>query len=256
MKKGILISAFATCGKSYLGKKYSNVIDLESSNYRYINDKSGEVSAEKRKGTVRKLNKEWPFNYYKAIQEALYKYDVILVQLKPEHLDYFDKNNIEYSIIYPSINNWDEVERRCIKRENNDNFIVKLKQVFISYYKNVINRKYKKLYILNDKMKRAEAVALTNFVVKRLKFLNPEPRFFGKRKWEEKLMKFESDFIDVLVNGRNNFYGAIWQFFESNDKIFLGEYGMRELAEHTKKKNNKWLYKHPNEEQEYLVYCE
>ena len=28
MKKGIIIAAFATCGKTYLGKKYKNVIDF------------------------------------------------------------------------------------------------------------------------------------------------------------------------------------------------------------------------------------
>ena len=37
MCKGIIISAFATCGKTYLGKKYKNVIDLESSNYKFDN---------------------------------------------------------------------------------------------------------------------------------------------------------------------------------------------------------------------------
>ena len=37
MAKGIIIAAFATCGKTYLGKKYSNVIDLESSNYKFDN---------------------------------------------------------------------------------------------------------------------------------------------------------------------------------------------------------------------------
>ena len=37
MCKGIILSAFATCGKTYLGKKYKNVIDLESSNYKFYN---------------------------------------------------------------------------------------------------------------------------------------------------------------------------------------------------------------------------
>lgn len=37
MNKGIIIAGFATCGKSVLGKKYSNVIDLESSSYKYNN---------------------------------------------------------------------------------------------------------------------------------------------------------------------------------------------------------------------------
>ena len=32
---GIIIAGFATCGKSMLGGKYKNVLDLESSVYRY-----------------------------------------------------------------------------------------------------------------------------------------------------------------------------------------------------------------------------
>ena len=35
MANGIIIAGFATCGKSVLGKKYSNVIDLESSYYKH-----------------------------------------------------------------------------------------------------------------------------------------------------------------------------------------------------------------------------
>ncbi len=42
MKEGIIIAAFATCGKSYLGKKYKNVIDLESSNYKYISNEAND----------------------------------------------------------------------------------------------------------------------------------------------------------------------------------------------------------------------
>lgn len=91
----------------------------------------------------------WQQNYYDAIVEAIKQYDVVLVQLKPEHFDYFDKHNIKCSIAYPNINNWEEVERRCITRGNNENFIRRLKQVFIPYYEDSIKRNYDKLYILN-----------------------------------------------------------------------------------------------------------
>ena len=37
-------------------------------------------------------------NYYKAVLESVANYDVVLVQLKPEHFDYFDKHNIRYCI--------------------------------------------------------------------------------------------------------------------------------------------------------------
>ena len=144
---GIIIAGFATCGKSILGKKYNNIIDLESSPYKNI--MRDDIPVEEQKGTIRELNPKWPQNYYDAIEEAIKQYDVVLVQLKPEHFDYFDKNNMKYSIAYPNINNWNEVEKRCIERGNNDTFIKRLKEVFIPYYEDSIKRNYDKLYILD-----------------------------------------------------------------------------------------------------------
>jgi len=150
MAKGLVIAGFATSGKSVLGKKYSNVIDLESSNFKHNNIGLENIPVEERKGTKRKINREWPDNYYKAIKEAVKQYDVVLVQLKPEHLDYFDKNNIKYSIAYPNINNWEDVKRKCISRGNNENFIEKLKKVFVPFYEDCLKRNYERLYIINE----------------------------------------------------------------------------------------------------------
>ncbi len=144
---GIIIAAFATCGKSILGKKYRNIIDLESSPFKNI--MRTDLSVEEQKGTKRELNPLWPQNYYDAILEAEKKYDIVLVQLKPEHFDYFDKNNIKYSIAYPNLDNWEEVEKRCIERGNNEKFIIRLKEVFVPFYEDAIKRNYEKLYILN-----------------------------------------------------------------------------------------------------------
>ena len=145
---GIIIAGFATCGKSILGKKYSNIKDLESSPFKNIMRE--DLSVEEQKGTKREINPMWPQNYYNAMIEAISQYDIVLVQLKPEHFDYFDKHNIKYSIAYPNINNWKEVEKRCIERGNNKEFIKRLKEVFIPYYEDSIARNYEKLYILKD----------------------------------------------------------------------------------------------------------
>ena len=161
MANGIIIAGFATCGKSVLGKKYSNVIDLESSNYKYINTNLENVPVETRKGTKRDVNKEWPNNYYKAIRKAIKIYDVVLVQLKPELFDYFDKNNIKYSIAYPNINNWEDVKRKCINRGNNENFIRRLKNVFVPFYEDCLQRNYENLYIINE-YETLESVLLEN----------------------------------------------------------------------------------------------
>ena len=74
---------------------------------------------------------------------------MVLVQLKPEHFDYFNKNNIKYSIAYPNVNNWEEVKKKCINRGNNENFIKKLNDVFIPFYEDCLKRNYEKLYIIN-----------------------------------------------------------------------------------------------------------
>lgn len=148
MSKGIIIAGFATVGKSILGKKYKNVIDLESTSYKHINMNEN-ISVEKRKGTKRDINPMWPQNYYDAIIKASNEYDIVLVQLKPEHFDYFDKHNIKYSIAYPNINNWDEIEKRCIKRDNNEKFIIRLKEVLIPYYEDAIKRNYEYFFTLN-----------------------------------------------------------------------------------------------------------
>lgn len=168
MKKGIIIAGFATCGKSVLGKKYNNVIDLESSNYKYNNTNIQNIPVEERKGTKREINKEWPNNYYNAIKVAVKKYDVVLVQLKPEHFDYFDKNDIKYSIAYPNINNWEEVREKCINRGNNENWINRLEKVFIPFYEDLIKRNYEKLYIIN-KDENLESVLIKNNVINKKK---------------------------------------------------------------------------------------
>lgn len=144
---GIIIAGFATCGKSVLGRKYKNVLDLESSPFKNI--MRDDLSVEAQKGTKREINPLWPQNYYDAIKEAVNNYDIVLVQLKPEHFDYFDKHNIKYSIAYHSLDSWNVVEKRCIDRGNNDNFIKRLKEVFIPFYEDSIKRNYQKLYILN-----------------------------------------------------------------------------------------------------------
>ena len=145
---GIIIAAFATCGKTVLGKKYKNIKDLESSPFKNI--MRDDLSMEEQKGTKREINPMWPQNYYNAMIEATSQYDIVLVQLKPEHFDYFDNHNIKYSIAYPNINNWEEVEKRCIGRGNSEAFIKRLKKVFIPYYEDSIKRNYEKLYILKD----------------------------------------------------------------------------------------------------------
>ena len=69
---GVFIFAFTATGKTSLAKKYSNVIDLESTSYKYLNVN---IKDESLKSTPREENKEWPSNYFKALTEVKDKYD-------------------------------------------------------------------------------------------------------------------------------------------------------------------------------------
>lgn len=66
---GILIGGFKAIGKSTLSKKYSNVIDLESSNFEYIIDENiKNIPVEQRKGLKNRIkNPEYPLNYYNEL---------------------------------------------------------------------------------------------------------------------------------------------------------------------------------------------
>lgn len=115
---GIFIYAFTATGKSTISKKYSNVIDMESTLYKYQEDKEDETT----KGTIRKLNNDWPQNYFDALNKVKNKYDYILISDEICN-DFLRKNNYEYWWIYPNENLKEEYLERCKQRGNNEAFI-------------------------------------------------------------------------------------------------------------------------------------
>ena len=116
---GIFIYAFTATGKSTVAKKYNNVIDMESTLYKYL---SGFKEDEALKSTAREINKEWPDNYFKMLLKVKDKYDYILIS--DEICDNFLKeNNLEYWWVYPKKELKEEYMERCKKRGNNNEFI-------------------------------------------------------------------------------------------------------------------------------------
>lgn len=165
MNKGIIIAGFATVGKTFLSKKYKNILDLESSPYKYDYTGYENMNYERLKGIPgRKKNKEWPYNYYKAIKEEQNNYDIIFVQLNLQHLEYFDKNNIEYYIVYPSLDSWEWVKQRSIKRGNNSRWLARLKNVFEEYYIASKRSKCKELFIVNEKISLEDILKEKEFI--------------------------------------------------------------------------------------------
>lgn len=128
MSKGIVIAGFAGVGKTTLSKKYKNVIDIESSPYKWDYSGVDTSNLEKLKGiNDRKENPDFPQNYIDAIKDAQTKYDIVLVWIHPEEiLPYYDINNIDYYLCFPTKEALKEYENRFIGRGNNRKYIDKV----------------------------------------------------------------------------------------------------------------------------------
>lgn len=128
MQKALIIAGFAGVGKTTLAKKYKNVIDIESSPYKWDYSGMDITNLENLKGQKnRKKNPNFPQNYIHAIKQAQANYDIVLVWIHPEEiLPYYDSNHIDYYLCFPTKDALKEYENRFIGRGNQRDYIDKV----------------------------------------------------------------------------------------------------------------------------------
>lgn len=130
-RKGIVVSAFAGTGKSFLAKHYENVVDLDSGNYKFIYDESDDIPLEARKAMKKyELQPEWPQNYFDAILQNIERYEIVLVTFSQEVKDFLYARGIDLYYFMPDASAWEIIERRLRERANNERFIEILKARF------------------------------------------------------------------------------------------------------------------------------
>ncbi len=151
MKLPLIIAGFAGIGKTYLSKKYSNVIDLESSRFVYYYSNVDPKDYEKMKGRRDRIpNKDFPNNYIEEIKKSMEKYDVICVWFNERVFPFYDENNIDFAVCIPTAQAFEKYEKRYRERGNNDVWIDGVKNYFEKCSKMFENTTKHKIVLQED----------------------------------------------------------------------------------------------------------
>lgn len=103
-----IISAFPGIGKTTLVQTNKNYIDLESSDYKWLDIDKG-LSIEERKGTAKTINPDFPANYIKKICELTSMGFNVLISSHKEVREALQAQGIKYTIVLPSLNMKEEM---------------------------------------------------------------------------------------------------------------------------------------------------
>ena len=160
--KGIIIAAGAGVGKSYLGKKYKNILDFDTVQIPLQWSSKGleHLSIEERKGLYRELNPNYPQNVIDELIKQRKNYDIILIgppyqthkffeDKEKQVADYLFKHNIEFYIAMPSEKGVEIILQRMKERGNPEQFINQFAACYPAHIKEFLKDKYKKIPILD-----------------------------------------------------------------------------------------------------------
>lgn len=131
-------------GKSYL-KKYSNILDLETTPFRWIYDKIEDY--EKFKSSPGKKDKiknmKFPNNYVEYLLKIRDKYDAVLIPVQSDIINLLLKNNIDFISVFPSSNLKHVYKERYKIRGNTNEFIDHILEVWDEKYNLLIDNNIK-----------------------------------------------------------------------------------------------------------------
>lgn len=153
LAKATIIAAYAGVGKTYLGNKYKNVLDLESLNFKWIYSEDVQyLSDEQKKGLndKRELNENWPQNYVEGILKNYSNFDYILVSINSKFLDILDERNIDYILVYPDLKSKEIYMRRFICRGNGEKRLSAIQNTFENTIKSLEQRNVKKIVLSGE----------------------------------------------------------------------------------------------------------
>lgn len=148
--RGIIVHSFIGSGKTTLGKKYENVIDLESINDAYIlTEEQINLGKEAIKGIEKTKNPNFEKIYLEKLLEAQKNYDFVLVPYRV--LQMCQKNNLKYWLVYPNKNCKTEYIERLRNRGNPEELVKIVESGFEEFIDNRENDTFaEKKIVLNE----------------------------------------------------------------------------------------------------------
>ena len=155
----MIIAGLPCIGKTTMGERYANVMDLSSTKFHYLVD--DQLIDENLKGNENSLtvNPNWPENYINEIISKNNKYDIVFVLARDYILEKLNNLNIEYLIAVPEEGLKDDYISRAKNRCNDDNFIHGFEERYDKWRNMMISQPVPKIYLtkgefIEDTLKR------------------------------------------------------------------------------------------------------
>lgn len=149
-KKSIIISAWICAGKTYLTKKYEEITELPSGDYKYIltDEQKSVKNKESLKSTKREINPQWPINYYDAILKESKKNEHAIILIAPcmpfkEMRDY----GIDFTLAYPNPICKEEYMARVRSRGGNEEFVKRVSDKIQTDYEDFLKQPNEKIIL-------------------------------------------------------------------------------------------------------------
>ena len=134
----MIYSGFAGIGKTHASKHKENILDLESSQFQWVNANDGK-SIEESKGSYKEKNKDWPSNYINRIKTEEQLGYTILISAQPRVLSLLKGNGLKFVTVTP--NKGDKVVylTRYMSRGNSIAFVQSMQANFDKYIDDLDN---------------------------------------------------------------------------------------------------------------------
>ncbi|MFZ6022475.1 MAG: hypothetical protein ACOYT9_03325 [Patescibacteria group bacterium] len=177
MEEKILVLAYPGSGKTYLADHYENVSDFEFQHYRYDYGEFKHLPLEQLKGRteIRTNNRNWPGNFFRALQEELEKGRIVVVPFATSLLEILDfleaSSGVRIIFAIQDKDSFEQLAESFKKRGNNDEFIERRRNDFQKCHEIIADSKYEKVYLntnefLSDALSRIGVVFKNGIGVK------------------------------------------------------------------------------------------